>query len=509
MRRPQALPLRWRLTFLYTGILALFLIALDLFVYAELRRALLQGQQAILSANATTLMDLLNSDNAPPGANQGRRLSPGVVYQLYDAQGVVMATSNGGRAYFPALPAPTPLPTPAGRQSSRPADRSGPPAGRLPPDFRTMQQQAAGDQEAWLVLTLPVGGRGRMPGILQVALSLAPLNSTLLDLRRILGGGSLGVLVLALVSGPAVAARALQPLRRMADTAERLASGDLSQRTALGHGKDEVGQLAHSLDNMAANLERSFAAQLATEDRLRRFAADASHELRTPLTALRGYVDVLLRGAKDDPVDAEHALEAMQREALRMEQLTRDLLDLTRLDASLAGAPTALQLADLVDAAIADLAWHDVSVSWERREALTVSADPAALRRAVSNLLQNARRYSPAGSPVTVSLVRDGMTAVLAVSDRGIGIAPDDLPHIFERFYRGDSARSRATGGSGLGLAIVEAIVHANGGSAMAASELGRGSTFTIRLPAARPMALPAAPQRESVGRRSGGSGVG
>ncbi|HEY8743627.1 MAG TPA: ATP-binding protein [Chloroflexota bacterium] len=508
----RVLPLRWRLTLLYAGILALFLIVLDIFVYTQLQRALLQGQQAVLTANVNTLMDLLNTEGVPNGAALGRRLSPGVVFQLDDPQGAALTASSGPREEFPALPAPTPFATPSGPPPGRLfGGRPGPPP-RAAGSVATVQVQGADGPESWLVLTLPVGSRGHPPAILRVASSLASVQGTLLDLIRILGGGSLGVIVLALVSGPAVAARALRPLGRMAGTAEQLASGDLSRRTALRHGNDEVGHLARSLDDMAARLEQSFAEQQATEARLRRFAADASHELRTPLTALRGYVEVLLRGARDDPEDAGRALEAMQREALRMEHLTRDLLDLTRLDAGLAGEQVPVRLDVLVEQLLMDLPPPAVPARWGRHEAVSVAGDGPALRRAAGNLLENARRYSPDGSPVEVAVWLEDSQAVLSVRDAGTGIAPEDLPHIFERFYRGDSARSRATGGSGLGLSIVQAIVEAHGGTVAATSQPGHGSTFTVRLPALQP-ALPllavssiAAPDERGL---PSGSGVG
>ena len=507
----RVLPLRWRLTLLYTGILALFLVALDVFVYTQLQRALLQGQQVALGANVNTLMSLLNSDSAPDGAALGRRLSPGVVFQLVDEHGVVLAASSGPRGGFPTLPAPTPFATPSGPPPGRPfGGKPAPP--RAAANFTTVQAARVDGMESWLVLTVPAGARGGPPEVLRVASSLTPMARTLLDLTRILGGGSLGVLALALVSGPSVAARALRPLERMAGTAERLASGDLSQRTALRHGNDEVGHLARSLDDMAARLERSFAEQQATEDRLRRFAADASHELRTPLTALRGYVEVLLRGARDDPEDTGHALEAMQREALRMEQVTRDLLDLTRLDAGLAGERLPLRLDELLDQMRMEMPSQVVPVDWGRHEAVSVVGNPTSLRRALRNLLENARRYGPAGSPVEIAVWLEGSQAVVTVRDNGGGIAAEDLPHIFERFYRGDSARSRATGGSGLGLSIVQAIVEAHGGDVSAASQPGNGSTFTIRLPALQPAVLPkAAPLSPAlaVGGMPPGSGVG
>lgn len=477
-------PLRWRLTALYTLLLAGFLIVLDIFVYVELRSGLLQGQQAILSADATSLLatfPLGGNGAGDPGLT--RRVTPGVVYQLYDPRGAVIAGSSGPRGGFPTIAAPTPQGTPASPPFPFPPDpKHGLPT--LPARaFDTVTATGPDGVAPWLVLTVPVNGRGQASEILRVATSLAPLDRTLADLTRLLAGGSVGIIVLALLSGPTVAAGALKPLGRMAGTAERLAEGDLTQRTALRHGDDEVGNLARSFDHMAARLEQSFAEQQETEERLRRFAADASHELRTPLTALRGYVDVLLRGAKDDPVDVGLALQAMQREALRMEHLTTDLLDLTRLDAGQAGERVPCRFDEIVAQVLTELPAGGPAVNWGRREPVLVSGNPAALRRVVANLLENARRYTPAGGTVCVSVFSEGADAVLEVRDTGIGIAMADLPHIFERFYRGDSARSRATGGSGLGLAIVKAIVEAHRGTVAAASDVGSGSAFVIRLP--------------------------
>lgn len=479
------LPIRWRLTVLYTFLLAAFLLALDLFAYAALRQSLLHDQQTILRTSGRALTVMLKGGADPHSATLAQSLPPGIGYQIYDSQGALVARSPGPKEQFPPMLALPRL------------------VGKNPEIWATVYQNGPAGQEPWMVLTVRLGGPREpdkqsasgsaagsagspapLSGILRVATSLGPTDQTLGDLARILIGGSIGAVALALLIGPAVARGAVQPLRKMAATADRIAAGDLSQRTALTYGRDEVGDLARALDFMAARLEQSSAVQRATEERLRRFAADASHELRTPLTALRGYAEVLLRGAKDDPDDAQGALEAIHREALRMEQLTSDLLDLTRLDEGLTGARTPVRLDEVAKELVHDLSGDGPLVRSLADRPVTVLADRAALVRAVGNLIENALRYTPRGETVTVTVGRDGAMAVVRVADTGHGIPPGDLPHLFERFYRGDTARSRATGGFGLGLSIVRGIVEAHDGTVEAESQLGRGSTFTIRLPA-------------------------
>lgn len=492
MRRFDAIPLRWRLTILYTLLLALFLLALDTFVYVELRRALVQGEQSILAANGNAIMAMLVAGGGPNRAALGRQITPGVAFQVYGQQGQPLAASTESQGPFATMPVPTPPPEQA-PPPFRPFGGPPPPgAGPPSPVFQTVSGPSVAGGP-WLVMTNAIGGRSRRPDILRVAVSLGPVDRTLRALVQILTGGSLGAVALALISGPAVARGALQPLGKMARTAERLAAGDLSQRTAQRHGKDEVGNLARSFDDMAARLERSFAERQATEDRLRRFAADASHELRTPLTALRGFIDVLQRGAKDDPEDADHALEAMQREAQRLELLTTDLLNLTRLEAGIAGEWTLLRLDQLVQHIADETPPGKPVVTVGRLDPTTLEGDAGALRRAIGNLIENARRYTPADGGIWISVLNDGAHAQVNVRDSGIGIAPDDLPHVFERFFRGDTARSRATGGSGLGLSIVQAIVEGHGGQVTATSVVGQGSTFVIQLPQKRTLP-PAAP---------------
>ena len=313
--------------------------------------------------------------------------------------------------------------------------------------------------------------------------------------------------VVGLLVGAPLVSVALRPLSRITQAARRVASGDLSQRVRLNHRDDEIGQLGATFDEMVARIEAAFGARQRSEERMRQFIADASHELRTPLTSIRGYTDVLLRGAKDDPETTERVLVATRREAERMSRLVNDLLTLARLDT---GRPLEMKPLDLlalagecVDQARILAGEREVMMRTDGRGRLMVMGDPDRLKQVTLVLLDNALKYgrqTPDGW-ARLSVGRQDGQAILMVEDNGPGIAPDDLPHIFERFYRAERAarQRRMTGapaiptppkdaakkteGSGLGLAIAQAIAQAHGGSLTARSVVGAETAFTLALP--------------------------
>jgi two-component system, OmpR family, sensor kinase len=278
----------------------------------------------------------------------------------------------------------------------------------------------------------------------------------------------------------------LRPLTAIGETADAIAAGDLSRRVELAEPRTEVGRLGLALNAMLGRIESSFNAQAASEQRLRRFVADASHELRTPLAAVRAYAELFSRGAAQRPEDLERSMRGISGESERMTVLVEDLLLLARLDEGRPLEREPVRLERVVEDAVETAR----TVDPDRPIGLTlepasVVGDQARLRQVIDNLLSNVRAHTPAGAPVDVRVSSSNGSAVVAVADSGPGLADGDAERVFRRFYRADESRSRASGGVGLGLAIVAAVAEAHGGTVAATSEPGQGATFTVTLPLA------------------------
>ncbi len=315
-----------------------------------------------------------------------------------------------------------------------------------------------------------------------------PLDDVRATLRRLVGVELfVGLIVLALVAGLAswLVRLSLQPLEGIGRTAGAIAAGDLSRRVEPAEERTEVGRLGLALNAMLAQIEAAFEQRRRSEERLRRFIGDASHELRTPLTSIRGYAELFRRGAQSRPEDLAKSMSRIEEEASRMGVLVDDLLLLARLDQGRPLEREHLDLADVTAAAVdaARAIEPGRVIELEAKSQADLTGDEGRLRQVIDNLLDNARVHTPAGSPLHVRVSTDGDEVVLDVSDAGPGMAPDVAARVFERFYRGDPARSRDTGGAGLGLSIVAAIVEAHGGSVRALSRDGGGTTFEVRLP--------------------------
>ena len=327
-----------------------------------------------------------------------------------------------------------------------------------------------------------------------VAIPLADVDHTLHHLFLVEVVVILGVLLAIALLAWWVVKLGLRPLEHMQQTAGAIAAGDLSKRVDVADAHTEVGRLGLALNEMMQQIETAFAARAASEARLRRFVGDASHELRTPLTSIRGYAELFRRGAADRPEDLAKAMRRIEEEASRMGMLVDDMLLLARLDQ---GRPLERQPVDLtritsdaVDDARAVA--PDRPIDYSPNGAIVVPGDEARLRQVLANLLQNANRHTPPQTPVHVRVVDGADEAVIEVADEGPGIEGDDAGRVFERFWRSDPSRTRASGGAGLGLAIVAAIASAHGGRAEVQSTRGIGSVFRVHLPHVVPVAAPA-----------------
>jgi two-component system OmpR family sensor kinase len=506
--------LRTRLTLWYGALLALTLLAFSALLYFTLQQSLSSSMDERLTLRADQLRRKvgpsignlgLQPEDVAPGqleSTLGEFVEPGIYVQLLSPKGAVLAAPPnlvGGE-----LPVP---------QTSRQAiveDR---------PIFVTVPV-ASGDANVRL-LTEPIHqtGGNAVVGAVQVAESLTPFENTMAAVARLLLSAGAFALALAVIVGWLLTRSALSPVARITETARHIAAtGDYRRRLhvtppRVGHG-DELFFLAATFNDMIARLEHMLESQ-------RRLLADTSHELRNPITIIRGNLALLRREGVPEPTRREAIVEA-DEEAARMSRLVGDLLLLARADA---GEPTTLER-EPVD--LAELVGEVVEQARPRAEArrLSLSADGRCsvlgdrdrLKQLIANLVENAIRYTPKTGRIDVHVrgaadkadvqqagvaVRSrnarapGVStdmALLTIADSGIGISPTDLPHVFERFYRADKARSRAHGGTGLGLSIAEYIVRAHGGSIEVASDgTNRGSTFSVRLPLLADRARPAA----------------
>ncbi|MFI5282973.1 MAG: sensor histidine kinase [Candidatus Dormibacterales bacterium] len=321
------------------------------------------------------------------------------------------------------------------------------------------------------------------------AIPLGDVQSTLNQLLLLELKIGLGVVIGTAILALLIIRFGLRPLQRMGGVAQQIAAGDLSRRVEPATSKTEIGRLGLALNSMLSQIEAAFAERTASNQRLRRFIADASHELRTPLTSVRGYSEMLRRGAAKSPEDSELARRRIEEEAVRMSALVDDMLLIARLDQGrpLETAPVDLQ-------AIASDAASDARVVAPQREikldapaSVVVTGDDTRLRQVMGNLMRNALVHTPTRSPIEISVTTEDGHGRVSVIDHGPGLGPEQMERIFEPFYRADPSRSRDSGGAGLGLSIVSAVVAAHGGQVTVTETTGGGATFQVELPLASP----------------------
>ena len=472
--------LRARLVVVLLFVAAAVAVTVDGVTYLSLRSFLVQRVDAQLDAAHRPIIRSIRSVGSTVRLDDLAALAPGLYVEIRDPDGNVtqeVALRRAGEdAMSPRLPASLSVPDRQALGKSHDAVA-----------LRTVSTDGA----RFRVATWRLSPSGTA---LVLALPLDDLDSTL---RRLL----LVELVVtgAALAGGVVLARwlvtvGLRPLDDIAATAGAIAGGDLSRRVDREEETTEVGRLGGALNAMLGQIERAFAERRASEERLRRFVADASHELRTPLTSIRAYAELFDRGADRRPDDLARVLKGIEAEAARMGVLVDDLLLLARLDQGRALDGTAVDLgalaAEAADAARAIDPGRAVSL--DVQGSVEVVGDRVRLRQVLDNLLANVRAHTPAGAPAAVSVSADARRglAVIAVTDRGPGIPPEDQARVFERFFRADPSRSRDAGGAGLGLAIVAAIAAAHGGRAGVQSGPGGvGSVFLVELPLLTPAA--------------------
>ncbi len=330
------------------------------------------------------------------------------------------------------------------------------------------------------LLTFPVVEAARVVNLVQVGMSLESLLETKRRFLLILGATLPIALLLAGGGGWLLARRALKPVDRMTESARRISAEHLAQRLPVTGSGDELDRLAETLNGMLGRLDEAFA-------QIRQFSADASHELQTPLTILKGELEVALRASRS-PEEYERTLRSGLEEIDRMGRLVEGLLLLARADAGVLrmdDQPVDLgQLLEEVHGQARPLAEaRGLALEIGSLEPLAVRGDPERIRRLLLNLAENGIKYTPPGGRVTLSLERREEWAALRVADTGIGLSPEEMEKVFQRFFRAADARSMDEGGAGLGLCIARSIAEAHGGKIEVQSRAGGGSVFTVLLP--------------------------
>ncbi len=470
-------PLSTRLVAIVTSLLVVALLLTGIVTVALLQRVLtsqVDDQLAALVGNK----DVLNAVTFPPeGGTTAPALPSDYIVQINDARGRV-------------IDRPQPP-----NQDSNPLK---PVTEQRAQDLGGRPVSTTGDRDEPLrAIAVPVNIRSTptgevVRGVVTVARSLGPVQRAVSAVSAWFLVVGVLVAVTGALLGAAAVRRAFRPLREVEAVASAYGDGDTSPRVADTPATTEVGRLGRAINTMLDRIETSLAAREASEERMRRFVGDASHELRTPLAAVRGFAELHRMGALSTPREVTGAFRRVEDEATRMGGLVDDLLLLARLDEQ---RPMKREPVDLLVLA-ADAREDAGALAPDRtvrlvgpedgsplRSALVIGDEPR-LRQVLENLLANALRHTPAGTPVEIGAgVRDG-SAVLRVVDHGPGVAPEDARRVFERFYRSDVSRVRTQGGgSGLGLAIVAAIVGAHGGAVRLVPTPGGGATAEVALP--------------------------
>jgi signal transduction histidine kinase len=456
--------IRLRLTVLYIGILALTLIVFSVGLYVIQSQATLETTKSTLARQAHEIANGLRRFTPRPDTPLPMTM-PGRWTQIRSLDATVLRrTADLGDTMLPLS------------EAGLRAVQAGTP----------WVEEALVDDDPLLIYSQAITVPERATEIIQLAAPIAEREQMLNTLRVILIAGDMLVILAAFVIGWILAGAALQPIHRITQTAQAIgAERDFRRRVQHVGPSDEVGQLAAMFNLMLTELESAYRQVERALDAQRRFVADASHELRTPLTTLRGNIELLRYDRPMGTKERADILADTQEEVERLIRLVNQLLVLARVDAGRPLRREPVPLKPLIDDVCRQtkLLAPRRAITTEAMDDVTVLADRDALKQVVLILLDNARVHTPASATISVSVtLADGRVAI-KIHDTGPGIAKDLLPHIFERFYRGDASRSG--GGTGLGLSIARELIEAQGAIFTVASQVGQGSVFTVTLQAA------------------------
>jgi two-component system OmpR family sensor kinase len=469
----MTLSLRGRLLLGVISLVVIGLLISDVATYAFLQQFLISRVDEQLTSNYQAAVGVLGGPDEGPRSSFGYR--PGTVFELVSADGTLLSApkvvTTVGSAPSNALPVLPHKLLNSGIDKPSPAYTVG----------------GTGGVEQYRVIDWPEDSFNG--NFVVLAIPLTDELSTLSQMLALELKISLTVVAATAILALLIVRIGLRPLQRMGAVANDIAAGDMTRRVEPATPKTEIGRLGLALNGMLSQIEAAFAERTASNDRLRRVIADASHELRTPLTSIRGYAEMLRRGAAESPADSESARRRIEQEAIRMTGLVDDLLVLARLDQGRPLSKEAVDLRDIAKDAVADarVVAPQREISLNANGPVVVTGDDTRLRQVMGNLMRNALVHTPQQTPIEVAVATDDGLGRMSVADHGPGLAEGDVGRIFEPFYRADPSRSRDSGGAGLGLSIVSAVVAAHGGHVKVRPTDGGGATFEVELPLAQP----------------------
>lgn len=460
--------IRFRLTVWYAGLLAGLLILFGVSIYIGLGHYLTSHLTDSLTKEArqigeTLLVNVSVSGEEYVADEIKEHLAPEI-----NGIFIRVTRANGSTLYESGQP----------RDGGFDSRRITPARGDFPQDSTRVENLSNGAE--LMICAVPFTTREGNRFVIEAGAPLKQSESVLHGLLLTFAVGLPLVVTIAIAGGYVLMRRALKPVGEITGTAEQISSRNLSERLPEAKTGDELEGLSIALNRMIARIEHSFR-------HMNRFTADASHELRTPLTVLRGELEALAQ-RQDIPTDARETIESALEESERLSKIVESLLAISRLDAGEAlMTRERFDLAELVDDTVEQMRLlaedKRIILSCAAEDGVQVEGDPGRLKQVVVNLADNAIKYTNEGGRVDIRVAAVDGKALLEVSDNGVSIPGEALPHVFERFYRVDKARSRQMGGAGLGLSIVKSICEAHGGHITVESIEGKGSRFTVELP--------------------------
>ncbi|HWP97771.1 MAG TPA: ATP-binding protein [Syntrophomonadaceae bacterium] len=458
-------------------IMAILLVLIGLFQYIFMRDVIFKNKATSLQSQIIPPPVLQHFDTIPDNdsSEPPRIFIPDASLVFIDASGNYSVLSYGPDNINPPRLDTQEYLAAMDNQSSKPAHPS--------LDYRVID---SGGEEQLVVIKSLADGPGHMQGVIQLSTPTAPLKELLIGQLLMFFFLALIALLFGLLGFLPVLKKTLVPLSNMVDTAEQIDAGNLDMRFTTSQGQTEIDRLAESFNGMMSRLEASFEAERETQEQMRRFIADASHELRTPLTSIYGFLEVLLRGAANQPDQLEKSLKSMHSESQRLNKLVADLILLSKLDRM----PHVELTEGALEGVLRDMEPQLRILAGSRQLTFTIEPtlkcnyDTDQMKQVILNLFQNAVQHTDSEKGhLQISLKNKDNGVQLAIQDNGPGISDDHLPHVFERFYRSDSSRTRKYGGAGLGLSITKSIVDAHHGLIWVECQEGQGCTFYVWLP--------------------------